>query len=57
MGLEVGKTQFFHEFIGSTTDWDSSPDLDLPGGMIGKHMQETVLPTLKNTLKKLKNPA
>lgn len=57
MGSGVVRSQFFHAFISSTTDWGNSPDLDLSGGLIEKYLNEVVLPKLINTLKELKNPA
>lgn len=48
------KSQFFQAFIGSTTDWENSPDLDLPDGLIEKFVDDVVLPGLRNKLVELK---
>ncbi len=52
-GSGAGKSQFLHAFIGSTTDWGYSPDLDLPEGLIEKFVDEVVLPGLRSKLAEL----
>lgn len=54
LGGAVERSQFFHALISSTTEWGNSPDLDLPDGLVAKHLNEVVLPTLKRELEKLR---
>jgi|GEM_PF-3112970 hypothetical protein len=52
-GNAADESQFFHAFILSSTDWNDSPNLDLPEGLVSKHLNEVAMPTLKRALENL----
>ena len=51
------KTRFFHAIIQSSSNWDISPELDLPGEIIFKHLNNVILPQLRQELDNLKQKA